>query len=389
MRDLVLASLMKLLNWQCKYFEVMDIYFDKENLISYITNIMSREGLDTHYRELNNMLIEQCDIFLSCDEKEWKSQYSEKSNNMMPSKQVIIDKIATWMKLVTDGGHGHKIHYSSPFPYERLDSFCEGNYKIYTSVIFQNIANYVKNKTGKKGLLSSHISEVSTLQKLFIRGKGIPSKLFYIREEDSRSDIYEYVRYLPCTDIIIADPYIFTDPEEKPYKKNAYFLISLLCDSVNKGNTVNVVFYTYDFYKDKNGEKIYPCFKEIRDEIKNVLKENKKIDVNITFVKPYYNKKTVDNLYVQQHDRYVITNYCIWINGNSFNYYNDKEKYISKGCWSSLSSICDNDNFDVFCKILSDIQRSIDYCPKDQRSEDKPELYIYGDMKSNLLDFSK
>ena len=340
------------------------------------------------FRDVDNLLQEQCDLVFSFSEKELKDYCSrEQIEQLNAIEQAKREKIRSWMLTKGDGGHGHSREYEKEFPL-KAPGFCtdeksaltleDEHYRWYTSVVFQCKKKYEQNNIKQLGLLSQKTFEVETLQKLFINGKNIPSKTYYIRNEEGRSLMKEGYCGLPCTDIIISDPYVFSKKDECPYEKNIYALIDLLCKT---RNNVNIVFYT-EYFQDLPS-KVPPMFKDIKEYLNN------KYQAKVTFIKPDIRilKKLDPLIRDEQHDRYIITNYRMITSGNSFTYYDANGIYSSKGIWASVNSLCDKDNYSIFLNILRDIQRVIDKCSYRDRSGTDSRLSIYGDMESNLLNF--
>lgn len=348
--------------------------------------------ISREFRDVDNMLQEQCDIFLSFSEKELKDYCSreqiEKTSNVFEIDKR--EKIGHWMRLMSDGSHGHSIEYEKEFPL-KSPGFCsdddsmltmeDEHYRWYTSVVFQSKKKYERSKIDQLGLLSSIPTfEIETLQKLFINERYIPSKIYYLRNEDGRSSMKDGYCDLPCTDIIISDPYVFSKKDDHPYEKNIYAIIDLLC----KGNkNVKIVFYTY--YHQDSQESEPPKFDEIRGYLKSHY------GAEVTFIKPNINKlrEHFPTIKKEQHDRYIITNYRMITSGNSFTYFDNNGDYSSAGLWATVSSLCDKDNYLVFLNILRDIQQVIDKCAKKDRSDTDKDKFIYGDMESNFLNFNK
>lgn len=342
------------------------------------------------FREVDDLLRGQCDLILSISEEELKDYCSreqiEKTDNRIEIEKR--EKVGNWMRIMSDGTYGHSIKYNKEFPHKAPDFCGEYDYlftledehlRWYTSVVFQSKKKYERNKTKQFGLLSSITTfEIETLQKLFINGKNIPSKVYYLRSDEGRSSMKDGYCGLPCTDIIISDPYVFSKKEECPYKQNIYSILDSLC---NGNDNVKIVFYTE--YFQELPKKIPPEF----DSIKKYL--NDKYHASVTFIKPHIKELQKNNSLIEdeQHDRYIITNYRMITSGNSFTYYDKNGKYLSKGIWASVSSLSDKDNYLIFLNILRDIQHIIDNCGISDRSETDSTKSIYGDMDSNFLNF--
>ncbi len=368
----------------------MDVYFDKDNLKSYINRVMDcNNRICREYRDIDNMLQEQCDLFFSFSEKELIDYCSreqiDKLDDREREKRV---KISHWMGMMTEGTHGHSIEYEKEFSLKspgfstRDDSMLtleDKHYRWYTSVVFQSKKKYECNKIKQLGLLSSIPTfEVETLQKLFINEKYIPSKIYYLRDEEGRVAMKEGYCGIPCTDILISDPYVFSKKEEHPYKTNIYAIIDSLCNG-NKG--VNIVFYTQ--YYQEFPSLVSPEFDVIKKHI------NTEYHAKVTFIKPNIKelKKRDSTIKDEQHDRYIITNYRMIASGNSFTYFDKDNKYSSKGLWATVGSLSDRDNYLVFLNVIRDIQHVINKCGSSDRSETDTKRFIYGDMESNFLNF--
>ena len=372
----------------------MDVYFDKDNLKAYINKVMGYNGreISREFRDVDNMLQEQCDILLSFSEKELKDYCSREQIDKISDKFEIDkrEKMGHWMRLMSDGSHGHSIKYETDFPL-KSPGFCsdddsmltmdDEHYRWYTSVVFQSKKKYERSKIDQLGLLSSIPTfEIETLQKIFINEKYIPSKIYYLRGEEGRSSMKEGYCGLPCTDIIISDPYVFSKKDDYPYEKNIYAIIDSLC---NESKNAKIVFYTEYFQEFPS--RIPPKFDVIKEYI------NTRYNADVTFIKPHIKEleKWDSTIKDEQHDRYIITNYRMITSGSSFTYFDNNGNYSSKGLWATVCSLCDRDNYLVFLNAIRDIQNVINKCSIKDRSKTDTTKSIYGDMESNFLNFNK
>lgn len=328
----------------------MDVYIDYNNFCSYLESINKEEW--NEWIEWNAVL------------KPYLTFYFNFSEDKLNEDIKIKLSFEGWHRYWFSSGRGKtKFNWNSNFP----DRPIEPN--IHNSFTPEQLSSiYMLDRVGveewaEKGVLlvAPVGKELNVIKKLQIDNKFVPVGMFSIK------DLKDWSKFgknsSPCTDIIIADPYIFAQKEEN-YEVNFLALLDQLCHA--KGMPINIVIFTYKYYIE-NQNKEYPKFKEIINKIKNKINEKIGVEPNVTIVKT-----------TGEHDRTIFTNYKLYISGDSFKYFDNNGEHITKGRTFSIISIYDSDNKKLSSDFIEDMQKVID---------GKGKNCILGDKKSNFLTF--
>lgn len=327
----------------------MNAYFDLANLRS-----LSKLGGHQDFTSCIDMLRQNFNIHFNFD-KETVEQEKKKS------KQSIMTLLKS---LTRNRTTGDSIVWNDSYPPRPL------NEELYSSMTNEHLTSlyFVDDKNidtmMQQGnlLFASEGNEINIISNLFIDGRNIPTKKYSIREMNNWQVIEDNTS--PCTDIIIVDPYLFSQSDIL-YEFNAYKII----EHLSKGHKVCVVIFTYPRYKD--GDVYIDCpFNTITRQLKTRMGEN----LNLTFV-------IIPNGDKKEHDRTIITNYKMYDSGDSFTYFNNKSENNSHGKWFHVSSHGDRDNRNLCFQYLNELQLLIDSQKSGLNS-------IIGDKKSNFLKFS-
>ena len=167
----------------------------------------------------------------------------------------------------------------------------------------------------------------------------------------------EYVS--PCTDIIIADQFIFSSPEL--YQKNIYSLIRALCSKV-KNSHVNIVIFTLKSnYNKLTSTEFEPDWDTIYSKIRKCAEKHSSFKV--TFV-------TASKQTLEEHDRTIFTNYKYFSSGDSYNYFDSNDVRITNGRNLHAHSHAEKDNEDYFYDVRAwDRESSYEELSEEQRSD--------------------
>lgn len=169
----------------------MQVYFDKENLISFL-----RERKDSRFKYCEETLLQHCHIFMNFPKEELLEDSDE--------NEMIKD----WMKSCTDGFDTEPWHWGCVFPLRPIKSNVA---KTFTPL--QHSAVYLINdeklsllKDKHQYLVSNFGEELEVLAQLWFDDRQYTKNVF--PELDSWAKLMDYQS--PCSDIIICDQYIIT-----------------------------------------------------------------------------------------------------------------------------------------------------------------------------------
>lgn len=324
----------------------MDVYIDYKNFCSYLE---SKSKDEDGWNECNKVLRDYFNIYFNFDKD--KLNFNDE-DRIKPIYDIWIKSFAEWRGKL-------KYKCGSNFPTRPIESDIHNFFNTeQLSSIYMLDRVGVEEWAEKGVLLVAPVGkELDVIKKLQIKNKFYPVGVFSINDLKDWSKFGE--NSSPCTDIIIADPYIFAQKEEN-YEVNILALLDQLCHA--KGMPINIVIFTYKYYIE-NQNKEYPDFDDIISKIK------KKIDVepNVTIVTT-----------TGEHDRTIFTNYKLYTSGDSFKYFDNNGEHITKGRWFTIISIYDSDNKKFSSDFIEDMQKVID---------GKGKNCILGDKKSNFLKF--
>ncbi len=153
---------------------------------------------------------------------------------------------------------------------------------------------------------------------------------------------------------MIADRYLFN-------KTNAVFdknIISLLGLFSGLNQKINIVFFT-----ESSNEKY-------RQYVSNKIKGKLGQNTNITFVE--YNNEN-------PHDRYILTNYRLFISGDSLNYFDESGSKTTKGLFLEVYSSAAG----TIPSVIDEIRTIYQTICNLNRNR------IYGDKRSNFICFAQ
>lgn len=267
----------------------MQVYFDKENLISFL-----RERKDSRFKYCEETLLQHCHIFMNFPKEELLEDSDE--------NEMIKD----WMKSCTDGFDTEPWHWGCVFPLRPIKSNVA---KTFTPL--QHSAVYLINdeklsllKDKHQYLVSNFGEELEVLAQLWFDDRQYTKNVF--PELDSWAKLMDYQS--PCSDIIICDQYIIKN--ESLLDFNLYKLLLQLCYSSTQSK-MNIVIFTL---KESNGCQCVDC-SILKNKIQQILEEKTGLKPNVAII-------TGSSKKLGEHDRTIFTNYKLYNSGDSFNYFN-------------------------------------------------------------------
>lgn len=156
---------------------------------------------------------------------------------------------------------------------------------------------------------------------------------------------------LPCSDIIISDPYILSN--SGLLHNNLISLLKKLTEKV-RNSSVNIVIFCLKETRDRSQNMmVQPNWSVIRSQIKRVL-SSIGIVSKVTFVAPN------DEVEFGEHDRTAFTNYLLYIPGSTFNFYNLQGLLTSRGRHFHVHCSAHSDYYKEAVDFISDMQRIVD-----------------------------
>lgn len=320
----------------------MRVYFDLPNFRSYI-----KSASNENFKTCNNMLKKHGDIFLAFDK-----------DSLNKEGKQVLQAIKQWTTQMNSGVKNEPVWNKSIGKRPLSDSFYdEIDAEDYHALFFLTDENV--STLSKHGclLIAEEKKEIPAIMSLFV--ENVATKEFNARKMTNWQLVETHAS--PCTDIIIVDPYIFSQPEIT-HDDNVYSIIRNLCKHAD-GKAPNVVII-YNF------GKALTTFKTVIGKIKQVTKEVTNEESNVTLV----------DISRAEHDRYIITNYKRFKSGDSFTYF-DGNNNATKGRDFTIVSHYDRDNLENSIDILADLQVLVDQ----KKSAAIPG--VQGDKVSYLLNF--
>ena len=182
----------------------MDIYVDKANLVSY-----AKSTSNAHFSGCNNILKRSCKLRFTFDKAEIQGLPTEDKNAVM-----------AWMTYMSQGIK-EDVVWGDLFPQRPLSSNCYNTFN-HDQLFAAYLLDDDKSHTLKQNLLVGAVGEeTEVLSKLIIDEETLYSRWENIQDFKG----WDFIKkvHLPCTDIIIADPYILSD--ENLFERNLYELI--------------------------------------------------------------------------------------------------------------------------------------------------------------------
>ena len=323
----------------------MDLYIDKENVLSLIKNQDNKlysDSLKTMQKQLNV--------------------------NFNFTKETIAsdEYLMAWFKFFTSNiGENNKQSFSADkFPVRPLKSNTSNTFdtKQLSSIYLIDDPDITKLINAGSVLIGAVGDEFEVFNQLFLLQND------YLFERELRIGEAGFTRWedlekfaTPLTDIIIIDPYILKNGEvnANTIDVNLIHWLGIICSKSNVKINIVIVLNPNQMSYD-----IADIRTKILTRIEGVIGKKPQV----TFIKT-----------VKEHDRSIITNY-IRITGNTFTYWNDAGAKITKGKEISVKSFAKIEFQDNAIKALADVQSIIEFALKNDGVE--------GDKICNFLSFS-
>lgn len=324
----------------------MKLYIDKENLLS-LLNQGEKEIVSELYEEVIRLIKRHLDLIFNFDKKECL-------NNPLLLK---------WMNQLSQG-RGDTSSADEfkrpPFPERPIKNNFRTNlpWNVFYSAFLVDDEKVDALKQQNSMLIGKVGEETSVLSSLFCNSSFDLHSLYNIQDKttfDGWETLKKDGHIMPCSDIVIADRYLFSDISR--LESNLYKILSLFAKGVQKPK-INIVFFS-----DSNDEVLR---KSVCKRINEIF--GKETKVKVTFV-VYGNNRP--------HDRFILTNYRLFRSGDSFNYYDKSGYMVSKGLSLDVDSLA---NINA-CSLVSQIQKDMqDLC---NNATDR----IFGAKESNFIRF--
>lgn len=324
----------------------MDIYIDKENLLSLINS--KTENL---YNDCIKTLKKQLNVFFNFPKDELKQD----------------DKLMSWFTDFSQGvGENNSFVFGNNFPLRPLKSNFYKTFNLHqlSSIYLINDEKADLLKNSGTILIGKPGEEISILNNLFINQNDyLFDKKWKIGSLNFQkwSDLHKYS--LPVTDIIIVDPYVCSDQNLIQFN-----LLPFLSSITHKVKAkINIIIYT-----DKDACLSYDYLSPIiRKTISNITGANP----NFTLIK-YTDKRGIPSK--AEHDRTIFSNYLRIYSGDTINYFNSQGK-ITKGREIHYVSLARDENYQLAFELINDLQSNINFLNKNGGVE--------GDKISGYLSF--
>lgn len=328
----------------------MNIYFDKENLRSFV-----KSASRTAYADCNRMLKNQLNIKFTFAKKEL----------------VQDNEIKEWTRTMNTGVNGN-VDWEVNTPKRPLTpESLPGFNKSQLSSIYL-LDNQYDDEIKTHGLIvyGDIGREVDVLNSMIMKGTDYSfMEQIPIKNLGNWKSLEQYLS--PCSDIIILDKYIFSS--EDINKPNIYSLLESLCCKA-KDATINVVVFTLPYaFIESEGKKnrLEPNWDELCKNIKESVGNITGKEPNVTFV--LYSKL--------EHDRQIFTNYNYIKSGDSFNYFDSAWNVITSGSQIELFSMANKQFYENGFELLLKAQEYVYKVHKNNKDN------IKGDKICNYLNF--
>ena len=341
----------------------MNLIIDKENLLQFLRS--KNVDSDLH-KECLRLLKRQMHVIFHFDKQELLNDKS--------FKEEVLEELNMYGFLT---GAGNSDQETSSFESQILN---RPTWELLSSVLLLNDKNYINNN----GLLIGRIGEEhKILSSLFCNQKNYDlHTIFDIQKWENRSAWSKMTAHiLPCTDIIITDRYILNNRKEK-LKHNLFYIFEKISMKYAELQINLVIFYEgFKIIKGKGkGKKVVypPIYTSIMAEIAKEFKKRFGEKSNITFVsyKHIFDESLDETEKNSPHDRIIITNNRMFRSGDSFCYFDEKDKLKTEGKTLDVDSLANSEAYSIAESVLHDLQI---ICEDNH--------YIFGDGKSNFIDF--
>lgn len=315
----------------------MDIYIDEANLQSFLS-------------QKANPLFYDCMKLLK---KQLNIRFNFSKQRLKDNKDLFLIG-----NLLSSGVGNTDTSFNNSFPDRPLKSNSAIGFdsEQLSSVYWLNDKDI--NKTIKSGsvILSEVGNEISSIEQLFFhQGDYLFEKKWRIGNTDF--SCWEDLRAfsMPLTDIVFIDNYILYSKEVVDCNIKDYLRV-MLDKSFSK---VNLVLFVHP-------DRIDGDIEEYRKDLKILIKTETGKNSNVSIIQTR-----------KEHDRTIITNYKRVYTGDTFNFWDNSGRKITKGREIEYSSFLRTENDNLKKELLDDLQDIINKNPEN----------ITGDKASNYLNF--
>lgn len=304
----------------------MQIYFDKENLLSFLS-----QRKDKRFIYCEETLIRHCHVFMNFSKEEL---IQETEDNEI---------IKTWMKVCSDGFDTLPWTWNYSFPPRKIKTTTPNDFdKHQHSAVYLITDECLCNlKNLNQYLVSNLGEEVDVLSQLWFDDKQYIVNVFNKLNEWSALLPYQS----PCSDIIVCDKFFLLESNLLEY--NLYTLLPQLSLS-SKCSKINIVIFTLNEYKGKSCD-----FEKVIGTIKQIIQKKTGAKPSVAIVTGSGNK-------IDEHDRTIFTNYKLYTSGDTFNYFDSQGRKITKGRYFHVFSLASKDNENTAKGFLDDMQKLYD-----------------------------
>lgn len=334
----------------------MRAYIDYQNVLSFF-------GSNDHplFRDCLRMLKSQCDLYFN-----------------FPKETLLQDQNlqAIFVQLTSGSKDSPKPKFlETPFPSRPLKSNAQNEMvsREELTAVYLLDDEKVQSVKDKGGILvGGKDQEVDILSLLFFDDYQFSKSYAPKKEMPNWSALAPTVR--PCTDIIIADRYLFSSTELLDFNIHSYLSV---IGGKYQNKKVNVVIFTSlsQSFKGTDGKThtFTPDWNKLKTELKSKLKDTLGASPNVTIVALRR---------IEEHDRTIFTNYNNSYSGDSLTYYDSNWNHISNGRHYTVHSHGLQGNLSHGFYFIDDMQHVLSRLTSEREKE-----CIYGDKKSNFLKF--
>ncbi len=331
----------------------MDAYFDYTNFCSYLATYEKSD-----FRECNDVLRSQ-----------FNRRFTFNRDHLLEIKDPKIKRnFDLWTLNNAANRRGTVNDWNASFPVHPIDSakflVADPEHPDKLNSIYMLDGNDASSLAYHGALLVAKPGqELEVINNLRVREEDFQDvEIYPARELKDWSIVNQFAS--PCTDIIIADPWIFMhgkDPH-RLYKNNVYAILDSLARYAND-IALNIVFVTETIEKD-GSEKL--DVRQIISEIKDLIAERVGRVPKVTFVRPW-----------QLHDRYIITNYKWITSSHTFTYFEEDGKNFTTGESLHIHAAYSPKKRELQKQLIASVQAEINA----RRAS------VIGDRVSNFLNF--
>ena len=317
----------------------MTAYFDIENLESFLA-----QPKNEFFDDCRKLLRKQLDLSFNFRKEDFK-----KSEALMH-----------FLKDLSEGIGDKKInYYENKFPLRSIKSNSHKDFsnEELLSAYFINDETIDKLKNKEELLIADVGEEMNLFRMLFLNNTDykFERKLRIGDQFTAWEDFNNF--YCPYIDSIIVDNFILSD--KSLFETNLKGIVrNTLKDGIRK--KINIIIFL------KADQENVP-FNELKSEIRKIVEEKYTDAPNVTIIKHY-----------TEHDRTILKNFVRVYSGDTFNYFLSDGSKTTKGKEIHFSSIADKENYNLYLRMLSDLQKIVD----NSLSQN-----IVGDKESRFLNF--